>query len=237
MENSELQQKIINLGKLFVKELKLEPGVDTFSRWMAHYLAEKMIFVEQSTGRERAKAEKDCFDVILKLWNHRHTLPSGRRPFENFEQIFSTLARLDPDKTEPYFYKRKSKGEIDLGSDTSESKSVEKWMQIAEDIDKSARIWIEYVLRQALSHAKNENTKEWVENAISSADRTDADVIQLLIDKNPMFDIDNYDEEEFSVQYESEKLKKRISQLRKYAQFNDTLLKKLELDLEKLARK
>lgn len=58
-----------------------------------------------------------------------------------------------------------------------------------------------------------------------------------LLEKMPIFDIDNYDEEEFSEQYESERLKKRISQLKKYSQFNDTLLKKLELELEELARK
>jgi hypothetical protein len=42
MESSETLDKIINLGKLFVKEFKLELGVDTFSIWMAHYLAEKI---------------------------------------------------------------------------------------------------------------------------------------------------------------------------------------------------
>jgi hypothetical protein len=54
MENLEPQEKVINLGKLFVQELKLEPGVDTFSRWMAHYLAEKIICCG-TLRREREK--------------------------------------------------------------------------------------------------------------------------------------------------------------------------------------
>ena len=44
-----------------MKELKLEPGVDTFSRWMSHYLAEKISVAEQSEGGEKEAAEKECF--------------------------------------------------------------------------------------------------------------------------------------------------------------------------------
>ena len=42
MEQSEQQKAILELGKLFVKELDLEKSVDTLSRWMAHYVAEKI---------------------------------------------------------------------------------------------------------------------------------------------------------------------------------------------------
>jgi hypothetical protein len=42
MENLEQSEKIIDLGKMLVKELGLEPGGDTLARWMAHYLAEKI---------------------------------------------------------------------------------------------------------------------------------------------------------------------------------------------------
>ena len=36
MEHLETQQKIIELGKTIVMELKLDPGVDTLSKWMSH---------------------------------------------------------------------------------------------------------------------------------------------------------------------------------------------------------
>lgn len=129
METLQLQQKVLNLGKLFVKELKLEPGVDTFSRWMAHYLAEKISFAERSEGKEKEMAEKECFDVILKLWEHRHSLPSGRRPFQSFEPILDTLSQLNPDTEEPYFYNALRDQDLaELEIDSLDHKSVKEWV-------------------------------------------------------------------------------------------------------------
>ncbi|MDE5437591.1 hypothetical protein KRE47_08140 [Elizabethkingia meningoseptica] len=233
MENLELQEKILNLGKLFVKELKLEPGVDTFSRWMAHYLAEKITIAEQSKGTKKKTAEKVCFDVILKLWEHRHTLPSGKRPFEGFEPILDTLSKLNPDREESYFYnsfRYQDKEE----SENYDSNSVKKWMNIAEEIDKTARVWIEYALSQASNIAKNEKTKEWIENAINLPKNVDAGIINILLDNNPNFNIENYDKDDFSKQYSIEKLNKRISQLENYSRLNETLLSQYKTDLEKL---
>ena len=47
MENSEIQKRIINLGKALVEEIGLDPGVDTLARWMAHYIAEQMEIAEE----------------------------------------------------------------------------------------------------------------------------------------------------------------------------------------------
>lgn len=236
MENLEQRKKILNLGKLFVKELKLEPGVDTFSRWMAHYLAEKISVAKQVEGSKKEIAEKECFDVILKLWQHRHSLPSGRRPFQKFETILETLSKLSPDSTEPYFFNplfKKDLHEVDI--DDLENKSVEEWMNIAKEIDKIARIWIEYALVQATNSAENERTKDWIENTINLSDNTDSEIISVLINQNPSFDIDS-DMDDFSNKYDIEKLKKRISQLQKYAQLNKTLLKAYQTDLDNLLK-
>ena len=68
MEHLEQQKKAINLGKLLVNELGLESSNDTLSRWMAHYISEKMLLAEKlPEGEEKNKAEKDCFETILKL--------------------------------------------------------------------------------------------------------------------------------------------------------------------------
>ena len=84
-ETSEIQERIFNLGKALVEELGLEPGVDTLARWMAHYIAEKITLAKNAHGDEKIKAEQQCFDAILKLWQHRSRLPNGcsllaRRP-------------------------------------------------------------------------------------------------------------------------------------------------------------
>lgn len=234
MESSETLDKIINLGKLFVKELKLEPGVDTFSRWMAHYLAEKITIAGQSQGKEKEIVDKECFDIILKLWQHRYSLPDGRRPFQGFEPIFEILSRLNPDNEETYFYRAIRNQELsELETGNFDYKSVNKWTDIALEIDKIARIWIEFALSQAADIAKNETTKKWIENAVNLSDNSDTSIIRILLDRNLSFDVENYNEDDFSKKYEVEKLKKRISQLQKYSQLNEALVKAYKTELEK----
>ena len=234
MENSEALDKVINLGKLFVKELKLEPGVDTFSRWMAHYLAEKMSIAEQSEGEKKEAAEKECFDAILKLWQHRNSLPSGRRPFQSFKPIFEYLSNLNPEIEEPLFFDgfdQAKLSQVEIGS--LDYQSVKEWINVAKDIDKTAKVWLEYALSQAATYAENERTKEWLENAVDLQDNADTGIIRILLDKDPSFDIEKYDKDDFSKKYEIERLKNRISQLQKYSQFNEALQKTYEAELEK----
>jgi hypothetical protein len=238
MEQSEAQERILNLGKLFVKELNLEPGVDTLSRWMAHYLAEKMSIAEQSNGEEKVAAEKECFDVILKLWQHRHSLPSGRRPFENFEPILEYLSTLNIETEQPLFvysFDDTRLSHLEIGN--LDYQSVKEWLDVAQEIDKTARVWIEYALKQAANYAQNETTKEWIKNAIDLPENADSIIFINLVDASSSFDVDNYDKEEFSKKYEIEKLNTRISQLEKYSQFNETLLKAYETELEKYLEK
>lgn len=234
MEQSEAQERILNLGKLFVKELNLEPGVDTLSRWMAHYLAEMITIVEESNGEDKNAAEKECFDVILKLWEHRQSLPSGRRPFQNFEPILEYLSNLNPEIEHPFFFNgfdNLKLSQIEISN--LDYKSVKEWINLAKEIDISARTWIEYALSQATNYAKNEKTKEWIENAIVMPKKVDTSIIRILLNQSPSFDIENYDKEGFSKKYEIEKLRKRISILHKYTLLNDSILKAYEVDLEK----
>lgn len=50
--------------------------MDTLARWMAHYLAEKMEKAESAPeGEERERARRECIELILKLWERRHSWP------------------------------------------------------------------------------------------------------------------------------------------------------------------
>ncbi|MGV8830028.1 MAG: hypothetical protein ACWA6U_17100 [Breznakibacter sp.] len=235
MEQSEAQERLLNLGNLFVKELNLGSGVDTLSRWMSHYLAEKITIAEQSNGEEKNTAEKECFDVILKLWQHRHSLPSGRRPFENFEPILEYLSNLNIETKQPLFFYEFDNiklSQIEIGN--LNYKSVEEWIDVAKEIDKSARIWIEYALGQAAKYAENETTKDWIKNAIDLPEKADTSIIRILLDRSPSFDINDSEDVDFSKKYEIEKLKKRVTQLQGYSQLNEAILKTYEAELEKL---
>lgn len=238
MENLEQQQQIIKLGKLFVQELRLEPGVDTFSRWMAHYIAEKITIAESSEGIIKKKAEKECFDTILKLWQNRQSMPSGKRPLENFEPIFEALSKLNPEKEEPYFYlpnNNRAKKEP-LAANLNDKAEVEKWMGIIETVDKTARIWIEYALGRAASKAKDERTKAWMEAASKLPDSADVDLIDTLLDEIPLFDYED-DKDELSKRYDIERLKKRISELSKYNELSALLLTEYQNELDRLEKK
>jgi hypothetical protein len=160
-----MKEQVINLGKKLVQELGLEPGVDTLSRWMAHYIAEQITIAENSTGHQKIKAEEKCVQTILNIWERRSQLPGGRRPFENFEPIFQTLERLNPDKPRPFYYVNPSirqSAEEDASKPTNE---VQKWLNSALGVDSAARVLIEFAFSQAAMHAKDKKTKSWVEQS------------------------------------------------------------------------
>ena len=157
METSEQLTKIINLGKQFVNELGLEPGVDTFSKWMAHYLAEKMALIEQlPSGEDKSAVEKECFETILKLWEHRWLLPSGKRPLEDFEPILKVLKRLDPENPEPFFHRHFEQNLLTSEHKGPEAKEITDYIGIVIKIDKIARSWIEFALHEVAQKAKSE---------------------------------------------------------------------------------
>ncbi|MNC45915.1 hypothetical protein D3C75_949070 [compost metagenome] len=66
---------------------------------------------------------------------------------------------MDPDNDEFYFFlnSRRKENKDELIDD------VQKWLQIAEDIDQVARVWLEYVFKQAALSAVDDDTEEWLE--------------------------------------------------------------------------
>ena len=177
-----MQKRVINLGKTLVKELQLEPGVDTLARWMAHYLAEQLTIAKKAKGVAKSEAEQKCFETILKLWQHRSYLPNGSRPFENFEPIFRSLERLDPENITPYFYTRQNSQKE---GDSGDNSDVQIWLDIAQGIDQAARVWLEYVFRQAALSATDKNTFNWLENAVGLPSSDEISVIVKLYETLP----------------------------------------------------
>lgn len=231
MEKLETQQEVINLGKLFVKELKLESGVDTFSKWIAHYIAEKIKTAETSTGEQRVKAQKECYDAILKLWKHRWLLPAGTRPFEDFQQILKVIKKLDPEKEQSFYYDRpeKSLGKI------AGSKLSQEWLTITQQIDKAARICLEYSLTRAATGINNKKTTEWLNNISTLTTEDDTRIIKIIISKDFSFEPeDNSISADDEKKYAKEKIKSRIEQLEKFASLNKKVLNSLKSDLKEL---
>jgi hypothetical protein len=226
MENLEIQKRIINLGKMIVTELSLEPGVDTLGRWMSHYIAEQIVIAENSTGDNKLNAEQCCFDTILQLWKHRAFFSNGRRPFENYEPILRVLERLEKDET--YFFEN-----IEYDERSEVQENVKQWLDMALDIDNVARVWLNYVFRQAASGASDAKTMDWLNNSANLQENDDSSIItRLLLD----VDFDNTD-----VNSESIKMKKReetmlkIKKLEAFGDFNQKLLSIFHNELKEIS--
>jgi hypothetical protein len=89
--------EILALGERIVRELELEPGVDTLGRWLAHHLAELILAARESEGAQREIAQKTAVDLILKIWSRRHDVPGGANPLRKLEEVIAILRFLRPD--------------------------------------------------------------------------------------------------------------------------------------------
>ncbi len=92
-----LPSEVLRLGALIVRELDIDKGSDTLGRWMAHHLAELIAEAEDADGDDRIEVRDRVFDLILKIWSHRRSLPRRKYPLSDLEDLVSLLWRLRPE--------------------------------------------------------------------------------------------------------------------------------------------
>ncbi len=179
---------ILALGKKIVDELGPDQSVDTLARWMAHYIAEKIEDAEAATGEARDKKMSECSDLILQLWAHRSELPNGKRPFEDFEPIFRVLKSFDLDDTMPRYF-REARLAADLND---EDELVAQWLNMASELDYTARMLIRYCLAMVAQDAVDKS-RDWVKLAEEVTKENDIDIriMRLVTD-----DVDDLNTEE-----------------------------------------
>lgn len=199
---------ILELGRKLTRELGLDQSVDTLARWMAHYIAELIQNAGNARPEERPMKMQVCCDAILNLWNHRHTLPDGKRPFEELEPLLRTLESLDPEDDTPRYFRL----ERAVADDTDESDETKSWLKLVDSLDYSARILIRYCLTQAAQHTLNKSM-EWV----SLAQAADVDVgpelplIQVILEEDSMLKASDPSEAE------NKHIEARINRLERFA--------------------
>ena len=228
-----MQRRIINLGKALVEELGLNPGVDTLARWMAHYIAEQMTIAENAMGDDKIWAEQHCFETILKLWEHRSSLPNGRRPFESFEPIFQALERLDPENKQPYYFNNIMENSSEPDKIYKVPANVKQWLDVASGIDRVVRIWLDYVFKQAALCATDEHTIEWLKNHVYLEEFDDASTIIRLIPYN-FLNSDEVSPKTFQ-QKRTKMINDRIQDIEAFSDFNQKLLSILRKELEDIS--
>lgn len=232
MENLETQQQVIRLGKKIVDELGLEPGVDTLSRWMAHYIAEKIESIHSYEGAERDSARHECFELILNLWQHHAHYPNGNAPLTRFDAIYDAIERIDPEIETPYyrglskFYSQNQEVDKELESE------AQNWINRALQLDSINREMINFCLQQAVIHESDDDTKQWLEAAAGLPGSNDANALMEILYRS----VDNESKvsEDEEREREAAKLKKSIDRLYALDSFKDSLLEIYEAEYKVL---
>lgn len=186
-------EAMIELGRKLTKELGLDQSVDTLGRWMAHYIAELIQNAESASVEERPVKMQACCDAILNLWKHRHTLPDGKRAFEELEPLLRTLESLEPEDDTPRYF-RSVRAVVD---DTEENDETKSWLKLIEGIDYSAKLLIRYCLTQAAQNALNKSV-EWVSLAQAAGvdEGPEFPLIQVIFEEDNMLKASDPNEEE-----------------------------------------
>ncbi len=237
MAQSEQQKAILVLGKLLVKELGIETSVDTLSRWMAHYLAEKITVAEGlPDGAKKNAAEKECYSLILELWKTRWSFKPDKQPLKHFQHLFTVLEKLDPDSEQPYYYRFNNREEKEIADDSFNPAELNNLTPLALQIDKVARIWIDFVLRDAAAKTKNERIEKIVEQAVKLPESMDAHIIQIVIAEE-VDELDNdltIDHEKKDRKSRLRTLNKRIAELEKFKKVNEFILSQFKKERDEI---
>ena len=226
----------MELGKQLVKELGLERGVDTLSRWMAHYVAEKIKYAESlPDGVKKNRAKRECFSLILDLWKHRRYYKPDRQPLRDFNRLFEILETLDPEKGRPYFYSWGKPQSVEKEDEAFNSAGLKKVSALAAHVDKVARIWISYLFQEACRGVKNDAVRKMINSAVDLPESMDARIIQIVLSNSMEVNEGNStDQDELARKDKVKTLESRISELKKFKELNAYLIDQYEKDLNDL---
>lgn len=164
-------------------------------------MAEKIQGIEESGGEENAK--NICFNAILKLWEHRYSSPEKIRPFQNFESVFSGLARLDDSSDLHYFQRFERFSSEDIEELNDESK---QWVELALTVDNAAR----FLIFELFTLAAESATSDKIRGILDSTYDDESYDIQVL--KQLISELKNEDEDDKRKERESKIQKLKIMQ-------------------------
>jgi hypothetical protein len=153
---------VLDLGKRVAAQLA--NGDDLLAHWMAHHIAELIKAAEEEAEPEvRSAAEETCARAIVELWERRHSMPSN--PLAELEPILRTLSSLDVDRDQFRYFP----GVLRQAVTTSADGGAKRWLDLALELDYSARLLIQYALRAAAANAR-ENVGPWIELATKTGE-------------------------------------------------------------------
>jgi hypothetical protein len=213
------------LGRKIVDELGLDQSVDTLGRWMAHYIAELIQSAEAAQGDDRSEKLSRCANAIVDLWKHRSMLPSGKRPFEDFEPILWALESLDLSDNTPRYFRA-----VRTAAGTDEQHAeTQQWLDLVDGVDATARMLIRYCLARAAEHALDK-AKEWVQLAetLDAEEDIDLRIVRIIIKEHELLNASALDASART------QVEDRIRRLDNFVQMANMLSSDLREKLERL---
>jgi len=165
------------LGKQLVEALERDHVSNPITHWMTHYVAQQIVEAETAASERREEAQKKCFESILMLWKHRAALPHGMRPLREFERLFETLDRLNPENPQFWY------SQFQINHDKADEDST-KILAIIADLDQTARILMSELLSLAVESCQNEETAFYLKNALGEAAGEDVRLAARLLQEN-----------------------------------------------------
>jgi hypothetical protein len=175
---------VLELGDELLKQLGEIADRNLLVKWMVQHLADLMLQHRRASGRDKLALGKQCAAMILEIWSHRHRLPSGARPLEDFEPLFDVIKQLKAGDT-----RHPTLRVFDRQSEAAGPGS--KMFNAALAIDKAASSLIRYSLAEMAAELARKD-KKWIEVAKSMAVRDhDMEIILMtygeqesLVEKN-----------------------------------------------------
>lgn len=140
---------------------------------MAHYLAEQIKRAESAQEKEKEKLEKECFETIIKLWEHRCDIP-WKKPLQSYEDIFGLLNYLTTQRnTYSRFIQEKE-------LEKNDAKGL--WIKLSFSITSAACTLIRWSLANASIHAEKEDV--WLKDKIPAlfSNSKDFEVVRIIVD-------------------------------------------------------
>lgn len=164
------EEEIIKLGRLLVEELQLKQSANTLGRWMAHYVAELIKKSEEATSvDEKCVYEKECFEVILKLWSNRENIPNIDKPLNNIKPLIELLDLLkEKDYSYPFWRHIK-----DVPNDAT-------WTGFVEVVKKNSENIFELCLYASVNKKILEKEEKWLQEHPSMIGEEETRMIKHL---------------------------------------------------------
>ncbi len=99
MEKLPPSQEILSLGKKLVEEFSHGDRCRMTVRWLCHYLSECIVKAEnEKTPSKKKQLEKECVELILRLWKERNYFPDDAKPLANLDEALIVLTALQEQK-------------------------------------------------------------------------------------------------------------------------------------------